>query len=106
MISRVYRVLPFARVMARFNSDLLTRIKNQEQGVYEPEVQEYKELDLKKQYIKNTDTSMISLYGLQTESERVPTYENSYLHLKDLSLLQYLTLTHLVQNTYFLHTLT
>eukprot|EP00826_Nyctotherus_ovalis_P009625 TRINITY_DN12546_c0_g4_i1.p1 TRINITY_DN12546_c0_g4~~TRINITY_DN12546_c0_g4_i1.p1 ORF type:complete len:202 (+),score=51.82 TRINITY_DN12546_c0_g4_i1:192-797(+) len=87
MISKAYRVLPYTGAMARFNSDLLTRIKNQEQGVYEPEVQEHRELDLNKQYITTTDTSLLSLYGLKGKPERVNTFENSYMHLKDLSLL-------------------
>ena len=86
MLSRIYRAMPYTRMLARFNSSLLERIKSNEQGIYEPAVQEEKELDLNKKYISEINPTMVSFYGFKGEPDKMHLYEEAYVHQNNLPL--------------------
>ena len=79
-------IVRLAGTLFRGNSDLLTRIKNQEQGIYEPHVQEEIKLNWDKKYIKEVDTKTISLTGIITTPEVINLSEDRYSHWNELPL--------------------
>ena len=83
--------IKLCQAMARSNSDLLAAIKNQEQGIYEPHLQEEAKLDWNKTYIQPVNLKNIALTGLTTIPDEIQLSEDPYSHLNDLPLTKYLS---------------
>ncbi len=70
-------------------AELLRRIINIEQGIYEPEVQKDVKLDQRKSYIAPMDTKLLSLTGIHSKPEVAPLYEDIYSQHNDVGIFKY-----------------